>query len=122
MKRLYVLAIATCALVGFAGKIVANENDANPSDIVRTIESLGVETIVTVSGTVKRIRDEDEFILEDETDSISVYIGPNFMPVEPGDKVTVKGMFDNDIIKREIYAHIITDEEGNITKLERRYE
>lgn len=89
---------------------------------IQTINSLKSETIVTVAGTVESIRDEDEFILEDETGSIKIYIGPNRMPVQVGDKVTVEGMLDNDIIKREIYAYTITDAEGNVTELDRRYE
>lgn len=89
---------------------------------VQTIKSLKAETIVTVVGEVERIRDEDEFILKDDTDSIRIYIGPNRMPVKIGDKVTVEGMFDNDFFKREIYAHTITDSEGNKIELDRRYE
>lgn len=116
MKKFYLTAFTVLAL-GFSGVAYAeNSND------IQTIDSLKAETIVTVAGTVESIRDEDEFILKDDTGSIKVYIGPNRMPVKQGDAVTVEGMFDNDIIKREIYAHAITDADGNVTKMEKRYE
>ncbi len=101
----------------------AHAESSNKQDqVVQTIDSLRAETIVTIKGVVERIRDEDEFILSDDTGSIKVYIGSNRMPVEMGDKVTVTGMYDNDIIKREVYAHEIIDQSGNTTKLERRYD
>lgn len=109
------------ALTCFAVLPGANAEEKAEASI-QTIDSLRPETIVTVQGTVESIRDEDEFILKDETGSIQIYIGPNTMPVSVGNEVTVKGMFDNDIVKREIYAHELTDTDGNVTTFEGRYE
>lgn len=116
MRKLYFTAF-TIIMFGLAGNTSAKE-----ADVIQTIDSLKAEITVTVAGTVEKIRDEDEFILKDDTGSIKVWIGPNRMPVEQGDQVTVKGLFDRGIIRHEIYADAITDSEGNVTKLEKRYE
>jgi uncharacterized protein YdeI (BOF family) len=123
MIHIRIVAVFTLALslVCFAALPGANAED-KPDVSIQTIDTLQGETIVTVQGTVESIRDEDEFILKDETGSIQIYIGPNTMPVSVGDEVTVKGMFDNDVIEREIYAHELTDTDGNVTTFERRYE
>ena len=65
-------------------------------------------TSVTVIGTVERIPDEDEFILSDETGSVEIYMGPNFVPVSLGETVTVQGFVDNDPGPLEIYAQRLT--------------
>ncbi len=120
-NRIFPAFVLAFSLVCFAVLPVANAED-KPDANIQTIDSLKAETIVTVKGTVERIADEDEFILSDETGSIQIYIGPNTMPVSVGDVVTVKGMFDHDVVKREIYAHELTDKDGNVTTFERRYE
>lgn len=120
-NRIFSAFVLAISLICFAVLPGANAQDKGEVSI-QTIDSLKAETIVTVKGTVERIRDEDEFILKDETGSIQIYIGPNTMPVSLGDEVTVKGMFDNDVVKREIYAHELTDVDGNVTTFERRYE
>ena len=96
MKKLFLTALVIAASLTPL-KVMAQDVEG-----IQTIKSLKAETIVTVAGTVESIRDEDEFILKDDTDSIRVYIGPNRMPVKVGDMVTVEGMFDNDIVKREL--------------------
>jgi uncharacterized protein YdeI (BOF family) len=63
---------------------------------------------VTLRGTVDRIRDEDEFILRDDTGTIRIYIGwKNRMPVDEGTSVTVEGRADDDGfpgLRPEVYA------------------
>jgi uncharacterized protein YdeI (BOF family) len=120
-NRIFSVFVLAFSLICFAVLPAANAED-KPDANIQTIDSLKTETIVTVKGTVERIADEDEFILNDETGSIQVYIGPNTMPVSVGDEVTVKGMFDHDVVKREIYAHELTDKDGNVTTFERNYE
>ena len=76
--------------------------------------------MAVVEGNVERITDEDEFILADATGDIRVYIGPNAMPVRPGDLVRVEGFIDDDL-RMEIYADTITLSDGQVVTLPRRY-
>lgn len=80
-------------------------------------------TMVTVQGVVERITDEDEFRLTDASGSIRIYVGPNWVPVEVGETVTVDGFVDDDIIgPREIYARSLTRYDGTVITFDRRYE
>ena len=75
---------------------------------------------VNLTGSVVRFLDEDEFVLQDDTGSIRVYIGwNNRMPVRPGEKVTVEGFVDFDL-RLEVYAWTITKENGEVIELDRR--
>ncbi|MCU0855444.1 MAG: hypothetical protein MUF63_11200 [Rhodobacteraceae bacterium] len=65
----------------------------------------------TVAGTVDRLTDEDEFVLADQTGQVRVYVGPNRVPVAPGDVVTVSGMVD-EALRLEIYADTIVRADG----------
>lgn len=76
--------------------------------------------MAVVEGNVERITDEDEFILADKTGDIRIYIGPNAMPVRPGDLVRVEGYVDDDV-RMELYADAITLADGQIVTLPRRY-
>lgn len=80
-------------------------------------------TMVTVQGTVERITDEDEFRLADASGSIRVYVGPNWVPADVGEAVTVEGFVDDDLIgPREIYARSLTRANGTVIAFERRYD
>ncbi len=76
---------------------------------------------VTLQGDVTRILDEDEFRLEDETGSVQVYIGwRNRVMVDVGEKVTVKGVVDDDLVdhfRPEVYARQIVRQDGTIIEL-----
>ena len=61
-------------------------------------------TMVTLQGTVDRITDEDEFHLRDASGWIEVYVGPNWVPVDVGEQITVQGLVDDDPGKREVYG------------------
>lgn len=79
-------------------------------------------TMVTVRGTVQRITDEDEFRLADSSGSIQVYVGPNWVPAEVGEIVTVRGFVDdNPIGPREIYARTMTRADGSVITFQRQY-
>jgi uncharacterized protein YdeI (BOF family) len=93
---------------------------AAASDATR-IADLERNTNVTVVGTVERLTDEDEFILADASGSVRVYVGPNFVPVNPGDAVTVRGFVDDDF-RLEIYAREILRPDGSTVTLEHRYD
>lgn len=79
-------------------------------------------SMVTVQGSVERITDEDEFRIADTTGSIRVYVGPHWVPVTPGETVTVRGFVDNDPGPREIYARSLTRADGSVVSFERRYD
>ena len=76
---------------------------------------------VNLHGEVTRILDEDEFRLEDATGSIRVYIGwKNRVQVKTGEKVTVRGVVDDDLadyFRPEVYATEIVREDGSIIQL-----
>ena len=76
---------------------------------------------VTVTGTVDRILDEDEFRLADETGRVRVYIGPNQVPAQIGDEVTVRGIVDDDITL-EIYARQMVLPDGTTVTFDLRYQ
>ncbi len=77
---------------------------------------------VTVRGTVERITDEDEFRLADASGSIRVYVGPNWVPADVGEAVTVQGFVDDDLGPRELYARTLTRADGSVVTFDRRYE
>jgi uncharacterized protein YdeI (BOF family) len=79
-------------------------------------------TMVTVQGTVERITDEDEFRLADASGNIRIYVGPNWVPADVGESVTVNGFVDNDPGPREIYARSLTRADGTVITFDRRYD
>ena len=86
------------------------------------IEAAQRGTMVTVAGDVERITDEDEFVLTDDSGSIRVYVGPNWVPANVGDSVIVHGLVDDDLIRRELYARTLTMPDGSVITFDRRYE
>lgn len=79
-------------------------------------------TMVTVAGNIERILDSDEFRLADETGSIRVYVGPNWVPAPVGESVTVAGFVDNGIGRLELYARTLTRADGTVFEFEHRYD
>lgn len=79
-------------------------------------------TLVTLAGEVERILDTDEFRLADETGSIRVYVGPNWVPAGIGELVTVHGFVDRGLGPLELYARTLTNEEGQVFRFEHRYD
>ena len=78
-------------------------------------------TMVSVQGTVERITDEDEFRLADASGKIRIYVGPNWVPVNVGEAVTVDGFVDDDLGPKEIYARSVTRQDGSVVTFDRRY-
>jgi uncharacterized protein YdeI (BOF family) len=79
-------------------------------------------TMVTVQGTVERITDEDEFRLTDATGSILVYVGPNLVPADVDEAITVSGFVDDDLIgPKEIYARELTRADGSVVTFRHSY-
>ena len=90
---------------------------------VTSIADAARGTLVTVQGTIERITDEDEFRLTDASGSILIYVGPNWVPADVGEAVTVTGFVDDDLIgPREIYARELTRADGSVVTFELRYE
>jgi len=80
-------------------------------------------SMVTVHGTVDRITDEDEFRLADESGEIRIYVGPNWVPVNVGETVTVEGFVDDGWLSpRELYARSLTQADGNVISFDREYD
>lgn len=88
------------------------------ADGVTPIANLQRNQVVTIQGVVEAIRDEDEFVLQDSTGSVTVWTGGMMFPVAPGENLTVTGFVDNDIIL-EVYAQEITRESGEVTAVTR---
>ncbi len=109
-------ALATTALLAALATTPALANQ------VTAIADAQRGTMVTVQGTVERITDEDEFRLADATGSIRIYVGPNWVPADVGEKITVNGFVDDDLGPREIYARTLTRADGTEITLDRRYE
>jgi uncharacterized protein YdeI (BOF family) len=76
-------------------------------------------TMVTLEGVVDRITDEDEFRLRDATGTIEVDLGPNWMPADEGERVTVQGFMDDDFGPKEVYARTLTRSDGTVITFER---
>jgi uncharacterized protein YdeI (BOF family) len=87
---------------------------------VTQVTDLRPSMLVTIEGVVERITDEDEFLLADATGRIPVYIGPNLMPVQVGERVQVYGQVDDDG-PMELYAAQITTGDGRVVALQHRY-
>jgi uncharacterized protein YdeI (BOF family) len=97
---------AASELLG-AGTVI--EGVTRVGDLVRN-------TMVTVEGTVVRINDEDEFVISDETGSVQIYTGRTFFTVDQGQRVTVRGLVDEDALL-EIYADEIVLPDGSVVKV-----
>ncbi|WP_349359293.1 hypothetical protein [Stappia sp.] len=89
---------------------------------VTQIGDLQRGTMVKVQGTVERITDEDEFRLADSSGAVRIYVGPNWVPVDVGEAVTVDGFVDDGFGPLEIYARSLTRADGTVVAFERRYD
>jgi hypothetical protein len=91
--------------------------------IVTPIADATRGTMVTLQGTVERITDEDEFRLTDASGSIQIYVGPNWVPADVGEAVTVTGFVDDNLVgPTEVYARELTRADGSTVTFDLRYE
>ncbi len=107
--------IATALVLFFAPAL------AFAADRITPISEVKRGSMVTVQGTIERITDEDEFRLADASGSIRVYVGPNWVPADEGESVTVNGRVDDDFGPREIYARSLTRADGSVVTFDHRY-
>jgi uncharacterized protein YdeI (BOF family) len=91
------------------------------ADTITPIGDLVRNSNVTVSGTVDRLTDEDEFVMSDSTGSVRVSVGPNRVPANRGEAVTVRGFVDDDL-RIEIYARELVRADGTVVTFDRRYD
>jgi uncharacterized protein YdeI (BOF family) len=112
------LTMITVILLGFTVMVNNTYAQENQADIkITRISELRNYTDSYIKGEVLKILDEDEFRLQDSSGKIRVYTGwKNTNLVEYGEKITVRGTLDPDVIK-EFYATEIIRENGDVIKL-----
>lgn len=93
---------------------------ASSAEVITPVSDLVRSSQATVAGTVHRLTDEDEFVLDDGTGHVRVYVGPSLVPVRPGDQVTVSGLVD-DGLRLEIYAREIVAADGTTFTFDHSY-
>jgi hypothetical protein len=86
------------------------------------IAELAPGTTVTVTGTVERITDEDEFLLADATGRVQVYIGPGIVPFDVGERVTLDALVDREGAGIELYARAALRADGSRVTFDHRGE
>lgn len=89
---------------------------------ITAIEDVRRNEPVTIAGTIERFHDEDEIRVRDETGSIRVYLGPQPIALELGQRIQISGFMDGDLILNELYAREIVTEDGTVITVERGYE
>jgi uncharacterized protein YdeI (BOF family) len=107
------------AVTAFAAIVATAAIASGP---VTPIGDLQRGSMVTVKGTVERITDEDEFRLTDGSGTVRIYVGPNWVPANVGEAVTVDGFVDDDFGPLEIYARSLTRADGTVIAFDRRYD
>ena len=110
--------LAACAL---GAMILTAGTNAAAAAGTTPIAEVRRGTMVAVAGTVDRILDTDEFRLRDASGAIRIYVGPNWVPVDVGERVTVRGFVDNDL-RKEVYAREIVRADGSIHRFNLRYD
>jgi uncharacterized protein YdeI (BOF family) len=112
------LTMITVILLGFTVMVNNTYAQENQADIkITRISELRNYTDSYIKGEVLKILDEDEFRLQDSSGKIRVYTGwKNTNLVKYGEKITVRGTLDPDVIK-EFYATEIIRENGDVIKL-----
>lgn len=86
------------------------------------IADLRYGSTATISGTVDRITDEDEFRLTDSSGSVTVYIGPGIVPFDIGETITVNGIVDRELGRFEVYAREAVRADGSKLTFTHQYE
>lgn len=120
MKVLIATMVAVLAVVGGVASVAAQES----AEVTTALNELRRGEFVTVSGTVTRMRDYDEFLIEDGAGRAEIYVrgGMRRPMFRTGDTVIVRGWVDDDLIDipREIYAVEIELADGTIIEVDGR--
>jgi uncharacterized protein YdeI (BOF family) len=91
------------------------------AETITPIRDLVRNSHVTVSGSVDRLTDEDEFLMSDSTGSVRVYVGDSLVPAKRGDAVTIRGFVDDDL-PMEIYARELVRPDGSVVTFDHDYD
>ena len=105
--------LALVALVGLVAPAFAD---------VIAISGLERGRTATIEGTVDRFFDSDDIRLRDESGTVRVYLGPDILPIESGERLSISGIMDDDLVLNEFYAREITQENGDVLVIDRRDE
>ena len=105
--------LSMVAIVGLSTPSVA--------DVIAISEVQRGQT-VTVQGTVDHFFDSDEIRLRDESGTLRVYLGPDILPIESGERLRISGIMDNDLFLNELYAREVTRADGTVIEIDRRDE
>lgn len=125
MKTTALTLVALAGLAASSGVSAQEETDpaAQPdAERITRIGELQRGTMVTVKGTVEKMTDKDEFRLTDDSGNVRIYVGPNWVPADVGEAVTVRGFVDDDIGPLEIYARSLTRADGSVVTFDPRYD
>jgi uncharacterized protein YdeI (BOF family) len=123
MKSRFLLLAALTGLAAYPQDSIQAEEIAAEQPTTEAITPVGDlqrGTMVTVQGTVEKILDTDEFRVTDKTGSVRVYVGPNWVPADVGEAVTVRGFVDDDIGPLELYARSLTRANGSVVNFDPR--
>ena len=77
---------------------------------------------VTVQGEVDRFFDTDEIRLRDDSGTVRVYLGPRAVPIDSGERITVEGVMNDDLVNNELYARKITRANGDVIEITGEYD
>ncbi len=117
MKYLVLAVIIGVCLSALTGEAAAQEQQ----ETVTALQDVRRGEFVTVRGEVTRMRENDEFIIEDDSGRAEVYVrgGLRRPTFRQGDTITVRGWVDDDLISipREIYATEIELSDGTIIEV-----
>jgi uncharacterized protein YdeI (BOF family) len=131
MQQLVKMVLLVAGLGGAAALGVLSASEPGSSSQVAEKPVTPIKEVhrgqhVLLAGTVARLSDSDEFVLEDESGRIKIYIGwKNRMPVAKGDSVKVWGVADDDTFpgfRPEIYAYRIQLASGKTIDLSRGHD
>jgi len=123
MKNRFLLLAVLTGLAAYPQASIQAEETATEQPTTEAITPVGDlqrGTMVTVQGTIEKILDTDEFRLTDKTGSVRVYVGPNWVPADVGEAVTVRGFVDDDIGPLELYARSLTRANGSVVNFDPR--
>lgn len=114
-------ALLTALLIAIALSNPAGVQAQEQDESIKALGEIRRGEFVTVEGRVTRMRDYDEFRIEDGTGRADIYVrgGMRRPAFGNGDTVIVRGWVDDDLIDipREIYATQIELEDGTVIEV-----
>lgn len=116
-----VVAMVMTVAMGLAVEVTAQDREQQQEETLTALGELRRGEYVVVRGEVTRMRDYDEFVIEDGSGRAEIEVrgGTRRPAFRAGDTVTVRGWVDDDLIdfRREIYAVEIELADGTIIEV-----